>query len=191
MNTRKSLSKKTTDELLRSMLVLSRTVDHVLEKRAVEAAHQPLSRSKTNVLRILERRRNQTPTQVARFLGVTRPAVTQIVDSMVDSNLVRRLPVEQDRREWELKLTAKGRKLAEKIREEQRQVVRNSVRDLAGTDVREWIGFLQEICSSLAEADGAFDKFCTHCGAHTDGNCVLVGGNSDCLFLQTQRETTS
>jgi DNA-binding MarR family transcriptional regulator len=107
----KKLSTRDADRLLKTLLVLSRTVDHILETRAVDqAANEPLSPSKVQVLRLLGEQGTQTASQVARFLGVSKPAVTQIIDSMVDGTLVTRSTAAHDRREVGLKLSARGRR---------------------------------------------------------------------------------
>lgn len=173
------------DGLLKAMFVLARTVDHVLETRAVEAAiHEPMSASKVQVIRLIGQRGTQTSSQVARFLGVTKPAVSQIVDSMVGSKLLVRRPAKHDRREVGLELTKQGRNQFQAIRNEQRHLARAAIRLAENAKPDKWIDLLQGIAGSLARADRTFDQFCLQCGAHADGNCVLVGGDATCLFMQ-------
>ncbi len=187
MAARKRLNNGQTDGLLKAMLVFSRTVDQVLETRAIEAAAEPLSKSKVQILRLLDQRGGQTATQIARFLGVSKPAVTQIVDSLVQRNkLVARARSKRDRRGVEVKLTAKGQRVIQKVRAEQRHLVRSTMRRTSRTGTGRWIELLEEISGTLARADQAFQGFCLQCSAHSDGTCVLGGGEADCLFLQHQ-----
>lgn len=187
MATGKKLTDKTADELLRAMMVLARTVEHVLETRVVEATHEPLTGSKLQLLHLLGQKGAQTPTQLAHFLGVTKPAVTQAVDSMMESGFVKRETSKQDRRGFVLKLTPKGRAVFRKVRNEQRHLLRNTMRGKA-TPPEEWIGILQEMSVALARSDRAFKHFCVQCGAYAEGNCVLVGGEVSCLFLRNRGE---
>lgn len=188
MGAKTRATSKTVDGLLKATLVLSRTVDHVLETRAVAAALQhPLSPSKVQMLRLLGRRGGQMPSQVARFLGVSKSAVTQIVDSMVRDKLVTRRTAKADRREVTLELTAKGRDLYLSVRRAQRHYVHNALRHVTGRDADRWIEMLNGITSALAQADHAFKDFCAQCSAYEDGRCVLDAGDADCLFL---RQTT-
>ncbi len=176
---------KTVDGLLKALLVLSRTVDHVLETRAVEAAViQPLSASKVQILRLLGERGGQTSTQVARFLAVTKPAVTQMMDSMMRARLVTRRTAKADRREVNLQLSKKGRDLYQAVHQAQRHHLRNALRQAPRHDADQWIEMLHELASALAQADQAFKHFCAQCGAHKDATCVLVGGDAECLYLQ-------
>ncbi|MHC4067107.1 MAG: MarR family winged helix-turn-helix transcriptional regulator [Planctomycetota bacterium] len=91
---------KTIDGLIKSLLVLARTVNHVLETRAVESAvGEQLSPSKVQILRLLGERGRQNSSRVAYFLGVSKPAVSQIIDAMSRDGLVSRETALHDRRE--------------------------------------------------------------------------------------------
>ncbi len=176
---------ETLDDLLKSLLVLSRTVDHVLESRAVESAvGQALSSSKVQIIRLLGRRSGQTSTQVARYLGVTKPAVSQIIDSMVRAKMVVRKPTKKDRREVALELTKTGKTHYRAIRREQHHVLRVATRNAKVTGTKRWSDHLQGITAAIAQADKAFEDFCLQCGAHEDGTCILDGGDADCSFLR-------
>ncbi len=166
------------------MLVFSRTVEQVLEMRAVEAAAKTtLSSSKVQILRLLGQRGAQTSTQVARYLGVSKPAVTQIVDALVRSKLAVRKTAIEDRREVNLTLTKKGHDLHESIRKFQRQYVRLALKDALNGKSDKWIESLYAVSESLAKADKSYLHFCAQCGAHDDGTCILIGGDASCPFL--------
>lgn len=172
------------DGLLKAVLVFSRTANHVLESRAIEDAGERLSESKVQILRLLGQRGSQTPGRLARFLCVSKPAVTQIIDSLVATELVRRRRICEDRRGTELALTPRGKQVFLKIHRQQRQVIRNSVRRVAEQDVSRWILTLEELAHALTRADKTFRGYCMQCGAHEDGTCVLTGGSAECLFLK-------
>ncbi len=184
MNLKAPFSVAEVDRLYKALSVLSRTAARVLETRAVEAARAPLSQSKVQVLRLLANRGRHTSSQIARFLNVSRPSVTQIIDSLVESDLVARRGAADDRREVVLDLTKRGRQAFQALRREQRHLLRGALRAAGRREVEEWITVLQKIAGSLARADRAFTHFCLQCGAHADGSCVLVGGDAHCLFLR-------
>ncbi|MEE9294150.1 MAG: MarR family transcriptional regulator [Phycisphaerae bacterium] len=187
MGSKMPSSTQAVDGLFKALLVLSRAVDQVLETRAVKAvANKPLSGSKVQILRLLSSRGSQTSSQVARFLGVSKPAVTQIVDSMERARLVVRRSTKRDRREVALELTKQGKLQQQAVRRRQRQLVRNAIRSSKMRDVSREIDTLQRIASALAEADQGFDQYCLQCGAHDDETCILTNGDADCLF---QRHT--
>lgn len=183
-------STSTVDQMAKAMLVLGRTVDYVLESRAVEVAtDKPLSNSKVQVLRLLAQRTGQTSSQVARYLGVSKPAVSQIIDAMVRTKLVTRKTSKHDRREVNLGLTDKGKNINKLVRSQQRHYIRNAMRNLNGTAASRWISTLSDIAIALGKADQAFQDHCMQCGGHEDGSCVLVGGDAKCHFLAYEPRT--
>lgn len=187
MTKTKVVSSGAADGLLKAMLVFARTVEQVLETRAVEAASGPMSKSRVQTLSLLAHSRAETATEVALFLGVTKPAVTKIIDAMERDGLVRRRPGRVDRREVRLELTAKGRRSISAVRREQRHLVRNTLRQTPKVQAHRWVETLHEITRALARADQAFEQFCLQCAAHAEGSCVLIGGEGPCRFLQHVR----
>ena len=184
MASKSAVTMKTIDDMLKAMLVFARTVDHVLETRAVEnATALQLSSSKVQVLRLLGRQGAQTSTRVARFLGVSKPAVSQIIDAMVRGKLVTRKTASNDRREVHLHLTKPGKTVLNSVLRQQRQSVRNALRQAAGTRAGKAAEMLIELANGLVGADPAFQDFCLQCGAHTDSSCVLTDGESRCPYL--------
>lgn len=185
MASKRALSEKTVDGLLKSMLVLARTVEYILEDRAVETAVDgPLSASKVQVLRLLGRRGGQTSTQVAHFLGVSKPAVSQIIDSMVASKLVARKSVKHDRRQVVLQLAERGKAQFRAVRRTQRQLVRGAFRASGNGEADSLADTLETLTKALVASDRAYEKYCLQCGAHADGSCVLVDGDAECVFLE-------
>ena len=183
-------STSSVDQMAKAMLVLGRTIDYVLESRAVEmATDKPLSTSKVQVLRLLAQRTGQTSSQVARYLGVSKPAVSQIIDAMVRTKLVTRKTSKHDRREVNLGLTDKGKNINKRVRHQQRHYIRTAMRSLNTSTTNRWISTLSEIAVALGEADQAFQDHCMQCGGHEDGTCVLVGGDAKCHFLSYQPRT--
>jgi DNA-binding MarR family transcriptional regulator len=77
------------------------------------ASHEPsLSVPQYLALRAIARERLSN-TELARRAGVSGPAVSQLVATLVDSGLVARLPVEGDRRRQQLELSSEGARALE------------------------------------------------------------------------------
>ena len=189
MAARELLDIECVDRLLKAMLVFSRTVSHVLESRAVEDAIGPLSKPRVQVLRLLGQRGAHSATQIAHYLGVSKPAVTHVIESMVRDRLVIRTTSSRDRRGVELTLSKKGRSVLRDVRKEQRHLIRNATREVNESHAVAWARALEEITGALAKADRTYRSFCLQCGAHADGTCILVGGGADCLFLRHERKS--
>lgn len=178
---------KTLDGVLKSLLILSRTVDHVLEKEAVKAAvNEQFSPSKVQILRLLGVQRTETSSRIARFLGVSKPAVTQLIDSMVRRKLVVRRVAKHDRREVDLCLTEKGKQVFQAVRREQRHLLRTALKQAAGANPEKWIKMLGEVTDALTQSGITFEEFCLQCGAHADETCVLGRDDSQCLLSQSR-----
>jgi DNA-binding MarR family transcriptional regulator len=171
--------------LLKGLLVLARTVEEVLEVRAVRAGiGQPMGRSNVQVLRLLDHRGGHTASQVARFLGVSKPRVSQMIDAMARDGVVVRRRTEGDQREVWLELTKRGRLRAQAVQREQRHRLRMALRLVRQPGVARWADTLHEIAGALARADRVCEQFCLQCGAHADATCVLTGGDAKCLYLR-------
>lgn len=54
-----------------------------------------------------------TPSDLAHHAGVTRATMTEVLDQMVNAGWVTRTLSDEDRRKWVLRLTKKGRNVAE------------------------------------------------------------------------------
>ena len=185
MDSRQSGSVDAVDRLLKGLLVLARTVEEVLEIRAVRAGvGRPLGISSVQVLRLLSHRDSHTASQLARFLGVSKPSVSQMIDAMERAGLVVRRRAERDQREVLLQLTQRGRMTARAVQREQRQRLRIALRLAREESAPRWADTLHEIAASLAKAERVFDHFCLQCEAHADGTCVLTGGDAECLYLR-------
>jgi DNA-binding MarR family transcriptional regulator len=61
-------------------------------------------------------REPRTPSAVARDLGLSRPATSQMIDKLVRKNLVHRTEGRIDRRQRSVVVSARGRDLIQRIR---------------------------------------------------------------------------
>lgn len=173
-------------QMLKSLLVLARAIDQILQKQSdVSLGNRALPGSHLNVLLLLGHRGTETPSRIARFLGVSKPAVTQIVDAMIAAQLVRRRWGLSDRRVVSLELTTKGRRKFASVRRRQLQIVRVALADADNREKAHRAHVVEEITRSLLKAGKAYEGFCLQCGAHADGSCVLVGGKASCLLRET------
>lgn len=183
--------RKTVDSLLKSLMLVSRSVEEVLDTRAVIAAcGDPLSPSKVRMLRLITHSGKQSIGQIARFLGVSDPAASQLADALVRQKLILRNVDPNDRRTAYLRLTASGKKLSLSIEREQRHRVRLALQSAGSSKASAWNNLLRNVCQHLTAAEKTFGEYCLQCGAHEDSVCILEGGNHDCLYIRkTARKT--
>jgi DNA-binding MarR family transcriptional regulator len=178
-----AVDRKTLDPLLKSLLLLGRAIEQVMDTRAVAAAYgSPLSASKVRMLKLIAHGGKQSVGQVARFLGVSDPAASQLAESLVRQKLITRNTDPRDRRTAFLKLTPSGKKLTQAIEQEQRHRLRLAVKSAGTSRSREWGPFLSEMTKHLMEAEQPFDQGCLQCASHEDQTCLLEGGPVECLY---------
>lgn len=184
-----SIPTDSVDDLYKALSVLSRTVTHVLQDRAVEEAlGAGTSYTKIQVLRLLSHRGGQTSSQIARFLGVRRPSVSQITEALEGAGWITCRVGETDGRESIHELSDEGRRLFGLVRRQQRHLLRNTMKLADESDMQGWATMLHAIASFLARSDRAFKDYCLQCGAHADNTCVLIGGDADCPFLHSREK---
>lgn len=175
------------DVLQKALLVLSRTVDEVLEKQAVRLSKdRRITSTKLQILRLLSVHGTQTSTQIARFLGVTKPAVTQIINAMESSKLVIRQPTKKDHRRVPVKLTKRGANEYRGIHRRQRTILRATLKSAKIGNVKKSAESLMKLSRALVESGSGIDEFCLQCSVHSDSSCVLPRSSKNCEF-ETRR----
>jgi DNA-binding MarR family transcriptional regulator len=90
-------------------LIALRRILRATELFARDLAHAVgLTPAQLRVLQIVAENSSATPKTLANKMGVSQATVTALVDKLVMSGLVQRVPSEQDRRQINVLATAKG-----------------------------------------------------------------------------------
>lgn len=90
-------------------------------------------------------------TDLARYLGVTKPSATALIDRLIGQGLVSRLSDNQDRRIVKIALTVKGKKLMESIKKQKQLALCDIFGRISGFDRQEYVRILREVVRSLDE----------------------------------------
>lgn len=178
----KALSDSEADELLKGLLMLTRSVQRVLEDRVVEVSSEGLSHSKVTLLRDLDRNGPQSPKDVAKFLNVSRPAVSQIAAEMIEQGLVVRMRSSVDSRRLYLEITAHGSAVVREIELAQRHLIRKAAELSPERSASSWIESVNQLTASIVRADERCGDHCYQCGAYSDGSCILIAGTAECSY---------
>lgn len=91
---------------------VSNHVSHAFRKK-VEASGATVS--EWVVLRELYRAERTTAGELAQTLGMTKGAISKLIDRLEDKGLLKRVVREEDRRHQELELLAPGRRMVPKL----------------------------------------------------------------------------
>ena len=90
-------------------LIALRRILRATELFARDLAHAVgLTPAQLRVLQIVAEKSSATPKMLANQMGVSQATVTVLVDKLVTSGLVQRVPSEQDRRQINVLATAQG-----------------------------------------------------------------------------------
>lgn len=105
-----------------------------------------LSHAQLGMLYMLFYHKESSPKDLSEFLGVSKSAVTQLLDPLVDKGLVRRQNDPKDRRIVRLSLTPKGSQTLKKLSHYKYAGLRAALETLNGKELTE----LKRICKKMA-----------------------------------------
>ena len=105
-----------------------------------------LSHAQMSMLYLLFYHKSSSPKQIAEFLGITKSAVTQLLDPLVDEGLVKRQPDPKDRRYVQLSLTTDGRAVLKKMATHKFAGLRSRLESLSTAE----LDSLSSLCRKLS-----------------------------------------
>lgn len=91
--------------------------------------------------------------EIARFLKVSTPAATGIVERLVKAGYAERLFDKDDRRIIRVKVTSKGKTLLEKINQERRKIMLKIFSKVSEKDRKDYLRVLLKIKEILTSAE--------------------------------------
>ena len=175
-----------TDALLKALFCLCRAVDEVLDVQAIESAggDHRLSPSKVRLMKLISHNGEQMIGQIARFLGVSDPAASQLSDALEHQRLVARRVNPRDRRSAFVRLTPVGKRAIAAVEKEQRNRLRGALKAAGRGSVKDWVTQLQTLARALGQADNSYEDFCLQCVAYKDTACLLGEAGEACSYLR-------
>lgn len=96
-----------------------------------------LSHTQMSMLYLLSYHKSANVKQIADFMGVTKSAVTQVMDPLVEKGLVNRRSDSRDRRVVHLALSAKGSRLVRKLARYKFAGLRSALETLDNKDLKQ------------------------------------------------------
>ena len=89
--------------------------------------------------------------ELARGMGVTRPAATGLVDRLIAQGLVRRQQDADDRRVVRVGLTPKGRKVLDNIWGQKRRMIQSVFKQISAADRAQYLATLEQVVEILSK----------------------------------------
>lgn len=103
------------------------------------------------VLEHLSRASDRPMNELARFLGISRPAATGLADRLIAQGLVRRREDPRDRRVVRVNLTPKGRKIQANLWEQKRRMLVEVFGKISPPDRAQYLATLERVVAILSE----------------------------------------
>ena len=119
-------------EILETVPLVMRFIRDQVRQRRTAGLSLPQFRT----LVFLNRTKNSSLSAVAGHLGLSLPAMSRLINGLVDDRLVERQPVSTNRRQIALTLTARGQATLEKVRNEIRLRLADSLKNLPAAEQR-------------------------------------------------------
>src|SRR5690242_4901382 len=136
------------DQVLEAIIYLyteSRRITKELARRA------DLTGPQLTVVKILEQIGDMSLSELSERIRAQNSTVTGIIDRMERENLVTRERSKEDRRVVFIRLTPKGRKLAEEIPVEPMEVFKGALGSLSATETRELLKILGKVARRVRQ----------------------------------------
>ncbi|HVO86638.1 MAG TPA: MarR family transcriptional regulator [Candidatus Binatia bacterium] len=104
-----------------------------------------LSHAEVSMLFMLYYHQNISAKQVAEYLGISKSAVSQLLDPLEDKKLINRSRSANDRRIVLLELTAAGRQSIKKVQKLKFAGLRSSLDNLTDSELAQMAGLYQKM----------------------------------------------
>lgn len=153
--------KSDVDEVLEAIVYLyteSRRITKELARRA------DLTGPQLTVVKILEQIGDLSLSELSERIRAQNSTVTGIIDRMEREGLVARERSKEDRRVVYIRLTSKGRKLAEEIPVEPMEIFRGALESLTPSETRELVKILGKLARRVRQTVRREADVQTHTG---------------------------
>ena len=102
------------------------------------------------VLECLSKCEGRLMSEIADFLGVSRPAATGLIDRLITQKLVRRHAIPDDRRTVKISITPRGREIVKSVWDQKRRTLVKVFSQLSARDRAEYIQIFERVVEILS-----------------------------------------
>ena len=126
-------------ELLEAVPMVMRFIRDQVRRRGTKG----LSLLEFRTLALLNRVKDLSLSAAAEHLGILLPAMSRLVNVLVDRGWVRRQPVSSNRRQIALRLTARGQATLEMVRRALRRQLAQALQSMSPADCQTVVGAMR------------------------------------------------
>lgn len=163
--------------------IFAASVREVLETEPLRRiAGRRLSLSQFHLLRLASAVGLNHAGVAARFLGVSRPALTKATDKLVRLGLLTRTPSKTDRRALILRATRRGRALVAQHERLRSLRLGASLRSLPLEDREHLVDLLRSVSLALLHHGDVQEGDCLRCAGHVLEGCSVAHLRGGCPY---------
>lgn len=164
-----------TSQAVRLSDLFTNVIVRVLSQRLIaELSSNQISLAQISALRYVWRHHNVLMGDLAEGLSITYPSATNMVKRLEKRGLVQRRLNPADRREVEVRLTPAGLEMVERMEEERRQRLGQTLAHMTSEDrealMKGLYGFLK---AALRELGDIAADICLRCGSQASDDCPV------------------
>jgi DNA-binding MarR family transcriptional regulator len=172
--------------LVQNLVLVSRATQLVLEEEVLKALNEPnITAAKANILRLLGRQRRQTVKDLAVFLGQTKAAASQNVESLVRAKLVSRVGDKVDRRCVWVSLTSRGRRFLQRAESQQLEVLRQVKAHYSEKALIKLVERMRSLAFTLLAHSNTKTESCLGCCAFNSAGCLHGPEGWQCAYTKS------
>lgn len=157
--------------MARDLHMLSALTQRVLEEEPLRTGG--VTFPQLSILKWLDAATPRRAQGVAKFLGASAPAATQILARLRKKGLIRSRPNAADRRAGDLFLTPRARRIVREYEARKGRLLDSRLRPLPFARREEVVRGLETAIELLLSDPEAVSDLCLHCGVYDSPGCVL------------------
>ena len=176
-------------EFIRNTHVLSGVVREALVPELLSAAGAGnLTFEQMNVLKLIDTHGEHTLNLLAKFLAVTSPAASVMVDKLVKLNYVSRKENPDDRREVLIAVTEHGKRLVGRFGELSNSRFTKFLHKLTEDEIAVFNLVIHRFARDLLKTSEQKTSLCLQCGAFDTGGCLIPDIKGICHYLPAAKD---
>ena len=178
------------NDLLQDLMVLTRAAQLVLQEEVLESLRESvIGPTKMSLMRLLKRTRRQSVNDLARFLGQTKAAASQNIDSLVKADMVKREQDNVDRRCVWISLTPRGSRVLKKAETRQQQALERAITGLSRPMLQKTSKAMRALANSILASSESKADSCLQCCAYNTAGCMYDREDWSCQYRKrTQKK---
>ena len=142
---------KFSEELMYSISYIQRLARTRLKRRSDALIQGTVTMPQYLALEVLDTRGSLKMKEIAKFMHISLPAASGLVDRLVVLKLVTRTYNKKDRRVIFIELTSQGKKIAEKTKEARKKIIADIFGSLTDAERMTYLKLIRKVKRSLHE----------------------------------------